>query len=618
MHVIHHLNKLFAVYRPPKSSDHREEKSDNPMSASKTPKARHARLLSNGFFPPEMPSCFYSERFGANRDAVIKAFDQIPSTKKGQPHFHLFKSERAVFNFPRFGREDRRHSYINPVSYFYLSKLLAENYVAIRKLNRRSKISVAPAIFDWAGERALIRPAFDARDAQRVTLNAGYELLAEADIAAFFHSVYTHTIPWAIHGKPLAKRKKQDMNFYGNVLDLLVRNAQDGQTIGLPVGPDTSRLLAEIVGTAVDKAVQTALKGKRNWSAKQRGGMRFVDDFTFGCSSQQEAEIVVAAVRRCANEFELELNNTKTRISPTGPFFPAAWKEHIRSLLPAAGADRGRLLQYFYGVEAAVRAHPEANVQKFALQNARRHFLETAEWRLVEDYLLSSYQGWIRQPSLCLWFRYAGLRHCRLFRAARCGPHRLSTKFYRTCPRFLGGRLRSKMLAVLIWLFAALSLGSVAFADDLSGQASIIDGDTLEIHRTRIRLWGIDAPESNQLCRGEDSLQYRCGANAANELDAFLNRRPINCVPLSLDVYGRTVATCSVDGVDLGDWLVRNGLALDWPTYSKGKYDKAQRDADHEGRGIWAGSYVAPWLFRACMKEGGKPRDCSDDANSHP
>src|SRR5262249_48295829 len=55
-------------------------------------------------------------------------------------------------------------------------------------------------------------------------------------------------------------------------------------------------------------------------------------------------------------------------------------------------ADRGRLLQYFYGVEAAARAHPEANVQKFAIQNARRLFLESGEWRLVEDYLLSSYR----------------------------------------------------------------------------------------------------------------------------------------------------------------------------------------------------------------------------------
>jgi endonuclease YncB( thermonuclease family) len=89
-------------------------------------------------------------------------------------------------------------------------------------------------------------------------------------------------------------------------------------------------------------------------------------------------------------------------------------------------------------------------------------------------------------------------------------------------------------------------------------------------------------------------------------------------VSVSLDQYRRTVAVCSIDGVDLAEWLVRNGLALDWPTYSKGKYDKAQRDADHAGRGMWAGSYVEPWLFRACIRQAGKPGDCSDDANSHP
>ena len=117
----------------------------------------------------------------------------------------------------------------------------------------------------------------------------------------------------------------------------------------------------------------------------------------------------------------------------------------------------------------------------------------------------------------------------------------------------------------------------------MAGQASVIDGDTLEIHGTRIRLWGIDAPESSQLCRGEDSLQYRCGAKAANDLDAFIAGRPVNCLPISLDRYGRTVATCLVGGADLGDWLVRNGLALDWPQYSKRKYDDAQREAEQAG-----------------------------------
>jgi endonuclease YncB( thermonuclease family) len=98
-------------------------------------------------------------------------------------------------------------------------------------------------------------------------------------------------------------------------------------------------------------------------------------------------------------------------------------------------------------------------------------------------------------------------------------------------------------------LFAAACLcASTAFADNLSGQASIIDGDTFEIHGTRTRLWGIDAPESNQLCRGDDSTQYRCGQKAANDLDAMIARRPVTCVAVA-------------------NWLIRNGHALDGPRY---------------------------------------------------
>ena len=81
----------------------------------------------------------------------------------------------------------------------------------------------------------------------------------------------------------------------------------------------------------------------------------------------------------------------------------------------------------------------------------------------------------------------------------------------------------------------------------------------MEIHGNHIRLWGVDAPESTQLCRGEDSDQYRCGAQAANDLAAFIAKRPVNCDPISLDRYGRTVATCTVGDVDLGEWLVGMG-----------------------------------------------------------
>jgi endonuclease YncB( thermonuclease family) len=104
------------------------------------------------------------------------------------------------------------------------------------------------------------------------------------------------------------------------------------------------------------------------------------------------------------------------------------------------------------------------------------------------------------------------------------------------------------------------------------------------IRGERIRLWGIDTPESSQLCRAEDSRVYHCGAKAANGLDAFIAGRPVFCTPLSQDQYGRTVASCSVNGIDLGEWLVRNGLALDRPQYSKGRYAAVPRVPPRAGQ----------------------------------
>ncbi|WP_152535821.1 thermonuclease family protein [Bradyrhizobium sp. Ai1a-2] len=113
-------------------------------------------------------------------------------------------------------------------------------------------------------------------------------------------------------------------------------------------------------------------------------------------------------------------------------------------------------------------------------------------------------------------------------------------------------------------------------------------------------------------------MPHRCGATAANALGAFIARRPVTCVPVSLDQYGRTAATCSVGGIDLADWLVRSGFVLDWPRYSNGKYASAQRDAERAGRGIWAGSFVEPWLYRVCIRAGARSAACSDDASVHP
>jgi len=68
----------------------------------------------------------------------------------------------------------------------------------------------------------------------------------------------------------------------------------------------------------------------------------------------------------------------------------------------------------------------------------------------------------------------------------------------------------------------------------------------------------------------------------------------------------------TVDDTDLADWLVRNGLAFDWPQYSQGAYADAQRDAEQNERGLWAGTFVMPWQFRACLRNRGRASKCSD------
>ncbi|OKO72859.1 thermonuclease family protein [Bradyrhizobium sp. AS23.2] len=167
------------------------------------------------------------------------------------------------------------------------------------------------------------------------------------------------------------------------------------------------------------------------------------------------------------------------------------------------------------------------------------------------------------------------------------------------------------------WFVGILLLVTAAAASEpITGRASVIDGDTLEIHGTRVRLWGIDAPESNQLCRDDDAKHFRCGAKAANDLDSFIVGRPVKCVEVDRDRYGRSVGVCTVNNTDLADWLVRNGLAFDWPQYSKGAYAEVQREAEQNERGLWTGSFVKPWQFRACLrKPGGRAGKCSDKAD---
>lgn len=129
------------------------------------------------------------------------------------------------------------------------------------------------------------------------------------------------------------------------------------------------------------------------------------------------------------------------------------------------------------------------------------------------------------------------------------------------------------------------------------GVASVIDGDTLEIHGERIRLWGVDAPERSQTCEVAGS-PWRCGSDAANVLDARIARRTVTCEVVDRDRYDRTVARCAVGGESINAWLVSSGLAVENPRYSRGAYTAEQRDAQASSRGVWKSRFEMPWDWR--------------------
>jgi len=141
-----------------------------------------------------------------------------------------------------------------------------------------------------------------------------------------------------------------------------------------------------------------------------------------------------------------------------------------------------------------------------------------------------------------------------------------------------------------------------AYAATLTGVASVIDGDTLEIHGTRIRLFGIDAPESGQLCTRESGERWRCGQQAALALSDRIGRATVSCSGLDTDRYGRMVAVCRSRGVDLNGWMVAQGWALAYRRYSM-EYVSAENRASQSRRNIWSGSFDMPWEWRSARRQ---------------
>ena len=148
----------------------------------------------------------------------------------------------------------------------------------------------------------------------------------------------------------------------------------------------------------------------------------------------------------------------------------------------------------------------------------------------------------------------------------------------------------------------------------LSGRARVVDGDTIDMGGTRVRLHGVDAPESDQSCVAQGA-RWPCGRRAARALGQRLGGRTVVCEERDRDRYGRIVAVCRQGGRDINAWLVAEGWALAYRRYSRA-YVGEESTARAPRKGVWRGEFVAPWDWRRGKRLRGAERTTAPAAQA--
>jgi endonuclease YncB( thermonuclease family) len=150
---------------------------------------------------------------------------------------------------------------------------------------------------------------------------------------------------------------------------------------------------------------------------------------------------------------------------------------------------------------------------------------------------------------------------------------------------------------------------AVFFAgQSLAAGAIVRDGGTIQLADTTYRLDGIDAPELDQMCIDEHADAWACGVEARDQLSKLIGERRVRCEDLGLAApyKKRHVGICSVEGeaTSLNQLLVRQGLALNFEPYARGRFKDDEAGAKDDRRGLWKGCFVAPQEFRHGRKDG--------------
>jgi hypothetical protein len=213
----------------------------------------------------------------------------------------------------------------------------------------------------------------------------GMSYRLKTDINAFYPSVYSHSVPWALvgHGKAKQNRKKE---LWFNAIDAAIRVCQRGETKGLPIGPGTSSIIAEALLYPIDAYLRS--EGHRF--------TRYIDDYTVFLQNREACDKFLLQLSTELGRYSLSLNLKKTRISELPVPRREPWVTEISMLLdrfvePISFEDKPTKIEVRHLRAIVDRAlelsidYPDGSVMKYTLAAIIDRLPDKPVLRLVDS-----------------------------------------------------------------------------------------------------------------------------------------------------------------------------------------------------------------------------------------
>ncbi len=309
------------------------------------------RLLTRGYLPKELPPLFGSETLAAlATNAALPALFTQPKAKwsASLPH-----------DLARPGGLRRRLSIPNPVNFFRLAAAFEQHQTVLEVEWNKSPYSFTKPDLALTSGRGMALDVPD-RATPRIRSRVGARYVLHTDIAQFYPSIYTHSIPWVLHTKSVAKASTSNMALVGNILDKELQACHLGQTKGIAIGPDTSLGIAELLLSPLDLRIQL--------ECNVVGGCRFIDDIELTFRTLADADRALTRVEALLSELELQPNALKTRIEELPVEIDSRYVTTLRSNLPDLNdAPPSQWIDYFNLAFSLAREDRTAGVLRYAV-----------------------------------------------------------------------------------------------------------------------------------------------------------------------------------------------------------------------------------------------------------